>query len=663
MPRPLILSNGSMAVGINNFGLVHDFYYPYVGLENHATSKVLRHRIGVWVDGDFSWLDDGSWVFEHVYEKDTLIGNSSAAHAHLGVRLEFRDCVDVDMNVLLREITVVNEHDQARQIRLMMHQVFQISNSRNGDTAQYLPDQNAILSYKGRRMFIMRAEHENGSPFDQFSIGIWGIEGREGTYKDAEDGELSGNPVEHGNVDSVVRLKLELEPQASGKVRYWIAAGTSTADALRTSDAVKEKGFSDRFASTARHWQEWLVPATRVAERLEDRTSADRFLQSVLLIKAHMDRRGAVIASLDTQMLHYARDAYAYCWPRDAAFALWPLIRMGYHDEAKAFFDFCRTGLHEDGYLMHKYQADRALGSSWHPYFANGKPELPIQEDETAMVLFLIGQYQQLSGDDEYVRGLYSTLIRPMADFMATYIDHDTKLPHASYDLWEQKFLTHTFTVGAVYAALTAAVRLAELYDFPDDAIRWQAVADDIQETAGHTLYNDTTKFFHKGFLKTAGGLQFDETIDVSSFYGAFMFGLFDMDDPRIVVACQSMLKAFNQDGDFSGLPRYVHDGYNAVDPTGLGNPWFVTSLWLAQYYLERDEHQKSKAIVTWTEAHMLPSGVLSEQINPFNGHSVSVAPLVWSQAEYLSTQLDTVTHPPVPVASGAEASPTKEAS
>lgn len=647
MPRPIILSNGSMAVGINNFGLVHDLYYPYVGLENHATSKVLRHRIGVWIEGGFSWMDDGNWQIQHSYEDDALVGLITATHPGLGVTLKFRDTVDAKLNVMLRQITVTNHYEYEREIRLMLHQVFQISNSRNGDTAQYLPEQNAILSYKGRRMFIIRAEHADGTPFDQFSIGIWGIEGREGTYKDAEDGELSGNAVEHGSVDSVLRLSMKLAAKSSCVTRYWVSAGSSLSDALRISDAVKEAGFKERFAVTESYWKDWLAPAVQIAKRLENDNTREKFIKSTLLVKAHMDRRGAVIASLDTQMLNYARDAYAYCWPRDAVFVLWPLVRMGYTEEAKAFFDFCRTVIHEDGYLLHKYQADRALGSSWQSYIQYGKPELPIQEDETALTLFLLGQYQQISGDDDFVRNLYSELVRPMADFLTTYIDAETKLPHASYDLWEQKFQTSTFTIGTVYAGLLAAIRLAELYEYPDDAIRWQTVTDEMHVAARETLYCKETKFFYKGFLLTKDGPQYDTTIDVSSFYGAFMFGLFDVEEPQVKEAYQTLIETFGLQNEFKGVPRYVHDGYNRVDADGLGNPWFITSLWLAQYYLEVNEHEKFQEIISWVEGIMLPTGVLSEQINPYNNHFVSVAPLAWSQAEYLSTLLDAATQPP----------------
>jgi len=89
------------------------------------------------------------------------------------------------------------------------------------------------------------------------------------------------------------------------------------------------------------------------------------------------------------------------------------------------------------------------------------------------------------------------------------------------------------------------------------------------------------------------------------------------------------------------GSPRYEKDNYFASDPQYLGNPWFVTTLWLAQYYLQLNRKADSIKLVDWTLAHALPSGVLSEQIDPVSGTPLSVTPLVWSHAETINTLLD----------------------
>jgi GH15 family glucan-1,4-alpha-glucosidase len=72
-----------------------------------------------------------------------------------------------------------------------------------------------------------------------------------------------------------------------------------------------------------------------------------------------------------------------------------------------------------------------------------------------------------------------------------------------------------------------------------------------------------------------------------------------------------------------------------------LGNPWFITSFWLAQYYHEQGESDRAHEIMAWATEKATASGIFSEQIDPASGAPVSVAPLVWSHAEYINTVLD----------------------
>lgn len=642
MARPIVLSNGELHVGLNRYGLVHDFYYPYVGLENHSAGKDLRHKIGIWVDGSLSWLDDGDWQFTFSYPHQALIGHTVARSARLGVIIEFDDTVDGEMSVLLRNIHVVNEWDHDREIRLFMHQAFVIGDSRsNTDTVQYLPGSDAILHYRGRRAFIVSGEY-NERPFDQHTVGLFGIEGHDGTYRDAEDGELSFNAVEHGRVDSTMRFKLFVPAHASARVQYWIAAGRSMREALAVHKQVKAQGFSSRIDKTAAWWHDWLTPTVKVANKLAPEFQKS-FIQSAMIIKSQIDKRGAIIASTDTSMLNYSRDAYGYCWPRDGAYALWPLIRIGYTVEALKFFDFCRRGLHPDGYLMHKYRADGALGSSWHPYQQDDKPALPLQEDETALTLFVFAQFYQMHEDTSVLEDYYTSMVVPMANFLSEYIDHETGLPRPSYDLWEQVYMTTTYTTATVYGALVAAADLAETMQDSERSVKWRSVADDIQIAAHKHLYNSDRKNFFKGVIHKDGELKKDGTIDVSSIFGSFMFGLFSGTGSEMTAAVDTAVELFGMNNGAKGLPRFENDDYRRVDLNITGNVWFVTSLWLAQYYIELDRLDDAMAIVRWVRDNSQYGIMLAEQVDPTSGEAIAPAPLTWSHAEYVSTLLDTI--------------------
>lgn len=641
MGRPVVLSNGELHVGLNAYGLVHDLYFPYVGLENHSAGKDLRHKVGIWVDGSVSWLDDGSWHIESWTAEGALIGHTRAVHAKTQIMVEFDDTVDTEISVFLRNIHVINLTDSTRDVRLFTHQAFAIGDSRsNTDTAQFLPDSNAVLHYRGRRAFVISGR-KSDEPFDQHSIGLFGIEGKEGTYRDADDGELSCSAVEHGRVDSTLRFKMRLKPFESARVHYWIAAGTSIREALYVHKTVEDRGLDALLHATSLWWHDWLTPVRHASERLEP-SLRGLFIHSAMVVKSHIDKRGAVIASTDTTMLNYSRDAYAYCWPRDGAYALWPLIRLGYEQEPRRFFEFARRGLHQNGYLMHKYQADGALGSSWHPYVHGDEAAPPIQEDETALVLFMFGQFYQVHSDARLLSDFYESFVKKMADFLAGYVHETTGLPRPSYDLWEEQFITSTYTTSVVHAGLLAAAELAELAGDPDSAVKWRSAANDIHRSARKLLFNQERGHFYKGITVDGEAINSDPTIDLSSFFGAFMFGLFDTDGEELRRSYETIRSTFMTNGSVA-LPRYENDNYHRTDESGLGNPWFIASLWIAQYANDIGDSNMRDTVIDWVTNHVDASKMLAEQINTATGEPLSVSPLVWSHAEYMATLLDTI--------------------
>jgi GH15 family glucan-1,4-alpha-glucosidase len=631
MARSIILGNSGLTVGLDESGLVHDFYYPYVGLENLTTARSKPHHVGIWVDGEFSWIHGPDWQRDITFNDDALISNITITNEKLAIGLHFEDFVDNHYDIFARKVRIRNLKGHTRDARIFFHQVFQISALGRADTAMYVPDANYILDYKGRCSILAYAENEDGEPFDQYAVGNAGIEGKEGTFKDAEDGELSKSAVEHASVDSTIRVSLKLEPGASQVVKYWLAVGDSQQRLEQLHAVMLDGGFDKRLEATITHWHDWLATAEDYIKDIpQDQYVAVK--KSLMVIKAHTDEHGGVIASCDSSIYNYGRDYYSYVWPRDGAYVMWPLIKLGFSHEPKKFFDFCRSIMHEDGYLMHKYQPDRAIGSTWHPLVHNNRKELAIQEDETAIVIVMLGEYLKYSGDQHFVDSMYEKLVRPAAEFMSTFIDAETELPHASYDLWEEKFLISTYTAAVTYRALEVAADLATAKDLPTEAQKWQAAAELLKNRAG-AFYNAEKGILNKGYLLTENGFNVDATLDISSFYGAFMFD-FIGDPQHLTSTLQSIEDNLLDISPSGGCARYEDDNYFKSNPPYRGNPWFVTTLWLAQYYALQGQTDKAIKYIDWSLKNSLPSGLLSEQISPEDSKIVGVTPLVWSHAE-----------------------------
>lgn len=643
MSRAVTIGNGSLLVGLDYRGQVRDLYFPHVGEANHVSgaSGNFVHRIGVFVEGSLSWLDSEDWVVTIGASEHTSTGTLTATNEKLQVVLESHDAVHNEQNVFLRNFRVTNTGSVTREVKLFLSQQFRISESRRGDTAFFDPRVKAIVHYKGNTTFLVNA-FINGKQFTEYNIGLFGIEGREGTYMDAVDGKLEKNPIEHGSVDSVIGLAATLEAGQNAEAYYWVVCGKTIPDVHALDEYVLEETPERLLNSTESYWRAWLEKEPRNLAILPAplRTLYNR---SLITMRVHSDNGGGIIASSDTDMLHHGRDTYSYVWPRDAAVIATALDISGYHDVATRFFTFVSNCIEPGGYLMHKYRSDGVLGSSWHPWMQHGVPHLPIQEDETAATIFALWKHYERVRDIEFIESLYNPFIEPAAKFMCEYIEPTTGLPQASYDLWEEKYGTSTYTAAVVYAALMAASRFAMMLGKDDDSRTYQAVAERMQTAIGTVLYDESLKMFVKHVLHSEDGdLTFDKTLDTSSFYGLIAFDVFDIDDPKITASAKTVQERLQVHANSKGYIRYENDGYYRMSDADTPNPWVITTLWMAQYLIKKATklpHLKEPLdLLNWTCSHATTGGVLAEQMHPNTRAHLSTAPLTWSHAEYVLT-------------------------
>lgn len=630
-----------MLVGLDARGLVRDLYYPFVGEANHVSgaSGNYVHRVGVFVDGVMSWLDEPGWRVTNGFEEDSCVGSLFAENLELGISIASRDTVHNEQNIFLRHFTVHNLRIDTRDVKLFLSQQFRIFESRRGDTGFFDPRVNAIVHYKGDTTILVNAQ-SGGVPFQSYNIGLFGIEGKEGTYKDAEDGVLERNPIEHGSVDSVIELAFSIPGHASNDAFYWVVCGASIAEVHTLDELVLTDGPDRLINSTEAYWRAWLEKEETDLSLLSPELQ-QLYRRSLMVMRVHTDNRGGVIASSDTDMLHHGRDTYSYVWPRDAAIIAHTFDKTGYRDVAVRFFQFMADRLDPSGYLMHKYRADGALGSSWHPWMINGRPELPIQEDETATVIFMLWEHYERYRDIELIESLYNTFIEPAANFMCEYIESVTGLPRASFDLWEEKYGTSTYTAASVYGGLMAAARFANLLGKDEPSRTYQAVAQRMQTAIGTTLFDEQAGAFVKHVLHTADGeLEYDHTLDTSSLYGLLLFRVFDVEDERMVRMVTAVEQRLQVHGNSKGFVRYEKDAYYQQHDAASPNPWVITTLWIAQYYIAKagslKDLQYPLELLEWTCSHAPAGGVLAEQMHPETREQLSTAPLVWSHAEFV---------------------------
>ncbi|MGG4143144.1 glycoside hydrolase family 15 protein [Paenibacillus algorifonticola] len=640
MPRHLVIGNGKLLVNLDQTCYIRDIYYPYVGQLNHVGGHFCR--FGFWIGGIFSWLDEPEWNIELGYIDDSLVTNIVARHAGLGVELQMNDGIHQRECIYIKRVVVRNLRNDGREARLFFHQDLMIDGSEVGDTAAYYPENNTLFHYKRSNYFMFSGSSDEGGLM-QYSTGIKRFHSAEGTWRDAEDGVLMGNTIAQGSVDSTIGLSANVPGGGEKTFYYWMSIGKNLEEVKELNQYVLDNSPEKLLSRVVIYWNHWLRRAESDLGDLNESISR-MFRHSLLIVRTQVDERGAILAANDTDILQYNRDHYSYMWPRDGALIAESMSLAGYQSVIAPFFNFCAAALSPDGYLYHKYNPDGTVGSSWHPYIVQGSQRLPIQEDETALVLFALWQDYLRNQVIELPQSLYSNLIRKAATFLSSYIEPELSLPKPSYDLWEERYGIWTYTVASVYGGLMAAAFFTELFGDYERSDHYRNTAQTIKHGMLTQLWDEESGRFARGLIQKDNGWVKDMTME-SSVFGIWEFGVLPVDDDKVIRTMNAIRDGLKIQTDVGGHARYMNDYY--FQQTGdidkiPGNPWIICTLWVANYQIasaqKLDDLEGPKQTLQWVVDHALSSGLLAEQLNPFDGSPLSVAPLTWSHATFIQS-------------------------
>ncbi|MEM6550858.1 MAG: glycoside hydrolase family 15 protein [Planctomycetota bacterium] len=705
MPRDIPVGNGQMLVCFDQHYRLRDLYYPHVGQENHAGGGPFR--FGVWAEvldekvksGErrkrrVYWTDDG-WDIERRYREDTLSTDVTLRNAAIGFELRCTDAVDFHRPLLVRRIDVVNLTDKAREARLVHHHDLHLFGTKVGDTAYFDPQLRSLIHYR-RDRYVMCCFYKDGEQStDEYATGTAGFGGAEGTWRDAEDGKLGNNPIAQGAVDSTMLTTVMVPSGGTQTVYMVIGCGKSYDECDEIHAFLHKEGPQGVIDRTDAYWKLWLQATRDDFTNAKDTGLSERvmrlFKRSLLVVRTQIDNDGAIIAANDSDYLQYSRDTYSYLWPRDGAFVADAMDGAGFSDISRKFYQFCARVITKRGMFLHKYNPDGTPASSWHPWVDGaGRPSLPIQEDETALVVWALWRHYTRNRDIEFVRPMWMRLVRPAADFLCRYRDPDTGLPLPSYDLWEERYGVHAFTVASVVGALSAAEQFAVAFGDKTRARQYGKAAADVREAFCRHMWSpqhgrflrrvepvdsDRTAAFlsdvMEGRTPSSGGMDVfealagkttekeesargerrasvelyeDEVIDASMF-AIHALGLLPVDDPRVEATMEAIEKKLTVKTEVGGVARYTDDHYhkivNDVDRVP-GNPWFICTLWMADWHIAKAKQtgdlEAAATYLEWVAERALPSDVLAEQVHPETNDPLSVSPLTWSHATVVAT-------------------------
>jgi hypothetical protein len=374
----------------------------------------------------------------------------------------------------------------------------------------------------------------------------------------------------------------------------------------------------------------------------------DLYARTLLTLRQMQDPGGGIIAAPE---FHYAFThcgGYGFCWGRDAGFISYAMDVCGMHAESDRFYRYMKLCQNADGSFLHRHDMQGYLGSSWGL----------LQPDETGSVLFGLWKHYSMAKNPQVIEDL-----RDMIDKAANWLadarhSFDPMLPIEGFDLWEEREGVHLYSVAAMAAGLEAACHIYEAMNWSVPN-KWSTRAQELVELCNSSRFiqnNPKDVAFARTLRRriNSGLLARSEQMGLPVFRGTsptgrMLFELeqdFVLDISQVAVSYPYRVIDIKRHGEAldqlieqiyarlwrpgqGGIGRYEADFYRD------GNPWILTTLWLALAAAERGKLEIAQSAWDWVLAHIPEEGLLPEQIDPENGRTAWVLPLTWSHAMF----------------------------
>ncbi|MBN2982144.1 glycoside hydrolase family 15 protein [Cohnella algarum] len=625
-----IVGNGRMLGSLGRTGRLYRLWWPHIDHPQHVDAIRTGIRLSG-ADSAATWFDDAADGWEHriAYEPGTNIVRTEASRNGFPLSVLQRDFSLPEGDVHVRHYTFTNETAGEVSFRFVWYSSFHVNESPLYNTTTFREDADAIVHFHKRSFFAV----SGANVCAEFQCGS--------AWEAAVRGELNGNAIDM-RPDGAMAWDLKLKGGESATLPVYIAAGTTMPEALLRLAETKERPVSQWLEATRIYWHSELRGARPCPGG--DRALAELYERSVLMFKLMSDSQtGSLLAAPEADESFSRCGGYSFCWGRDAAFITTALDRTGLTEASRRFYEWTLSAQEADGSWQQRHYHDGSLAPSW-----------GLQIDEGGSIVWGMWQHYAATGDESFARRMWPTVAKGAA-FLAGFVDPDTGLPKPSVDLWEERDAEHTYSAAAVSAGLRAASSFARLMGDDDSAAAWERMADRIAEAIENDCWNEAEGSFYRGLhLKvgreeyeravargaeggvehTAKGypvyrLKYDPTVDISLLGVSTPFGVLPPEHDYMRRQADAIERKLTSPV-VGGIKRYENDPYIG------GNPWILTTLWLAHYRTEIGQYEEARKLLRWAIDHRTETGLLPEQVDKASGAPAWIVPLTWSHAMFV---------------------------
>ena len=241
-----------------------------------------------------------------------------------------------------------------------------------------------------------------------------------------------------------------------------------------------------------------------------------------------------------------------------------------------------------------------------------------------------------------------------------------------SFDLWEEEKGMHFYTLLTQHTALQEGAKLADELKDSAAADFYRQESEKIGLKLKVEFMDHTVGINNVGILVTTGksaalgykNSGLDVAVLLALLHTSPYQKLFSLEDPHVLEYVKVLSRTFYQIYDVNqqnnnlgvAMGRYPEDRYDGYETGKQGNPWFLATLALGEYYCLLKDELKEKGTLTADQSrdgrtliemqfqralfHSDRKGHLSEQFHLYNGTMQGAVDLTWSHNSFMTAMM-----------------------
>ena len=608
-----ILGNDEIVLSLNKKGKLLRLFYPSPDFRQFFKDIDVLFKIN---DNEiYDVNNDFTSVYKQYYVENTNIVKTEITNSKYNLKIVQTDFCMLNEAVMVRRYEFENLSDQNLNIRAIVH-ADAIANE-NVDTSGYFKN-NCLIQYN----HTAAATFFSNYPIDKYKVNNMN-----------KDLSLNFENKEYIGLSSSSTMFLKPFDLKAGEKQeidiYLHLNDNSKIGVLNELDneinRIRKINVLDKENETKKHWEKYVKKHTKHDLKRLSPKAKEIYVRSLMLLDLLYNKKtGGVSVAVEVDEEKEKSGRYSFCWPRDAYYVIVAYDLLGMFDKAEKYFeDFCTLTQSRSGRWEQRFYTDGTLAPCW-----------GYQIDETAIIPIGIYKHYQATKKKSFLKNNLR-MVENAYTYLDKYVDSIIKGEKTdTFDLWEMYQGETIFGVASVYAAMESFLGIYNaLYDgFSNNRLKQEQIRKkqekckinmvNLKSYIVDNFYNEEKNSFVRA--------KDDARIDISALSIVHMFNIFTPEDKKVTRTVENIdmyLRTYT-----GGYIRFENDTY-----MGGYNPWSLSSMWLACYYLELGEYEKALENFNFVVNTASELGFIPEQIDNETLKPKWVIGLTWAHGMYIS--------------------------